>query len=217
MNKQKSIYLIVALILLLLTSACGTQVNSETSGTKQSVPFETIQEESEVEDHSSANSEPSTIEEQSSANDQEKTTDQDESAKAGSSDEKTTNQTETNQVNTAAGYVPVKIESEILIIIDQTSKPIEGNSFDFVVNKVPEGFSLTEIQWISEKTQVINTVQEAIQHGANGEEGFYISGNGQYSGFIYPDSMKGEEGQVVFIFKDAKGKELTWKKTITLY
>ena len=28
--------------------------------------------------------------------------------------------------------------------------------------------------------------------------------------------MKGEEGQVVFLFKDAQGNELTWKKKLTL-
>ena len=107
-------------------------------------------------------------------------------------------------------------EDEILIVIDQTAKPIEGNSFDFVIKEVPEGYSLTELQWISNKSQVINTVQEAIEHGASGEEGFYISGNGEYSGFFYSDAMKGEEGKVIFIFKDEKGNELTWEKTLTL-
>jgi len=107
-------------------------------------------------------------------------------------------------------------DNEILIIIDQTAKPIEGNSFDFVVSQVPEGFALAEMQWISEDSLIVNSVQDAIQHGVNGEDGFYISGNGQFSGFIYPDTMKGEEGQVVFLFKDAKGNELTWKKKLTL-
>jgi len=110
----------------------------------------------------------------------------------------------------------VDSDNEILIIIDQTAKPIEGNSFDFVVSQVPEGFALAEMQWISEDSLIVNSVQDAIQHGGNGEDGFYISGNGQFSGFIYPDTMKGEEGQVVFLFKDAKGNELTWKKKLTL-
>jgi len=128
-----------------------------------------------------------------------------------------TQPSETNQDNTD------KIEdnlsdsnNEILIIIDQTSKPIEGNSFDFVVSQVPEGFALAEMQWTSEDSLIVNSVQDAIQHGGNGEDGFYISGNGQFSGFIYPDTMKGEAGQVVFLFKDAKGNELTWKKKLTL-
>jgi len=72
------------------------------------------------------------------------------------------------------------------------------------------------MQWISEDSLIVNSVQDAIRHGGNGEDGFYNSGNGQYSGFIYPDTMKGEEGQVVFLFKDAKGNELTWKKKLTL-
>ncbi|MFC5651251.1 hypothetical protein ACFPYJ_19495 [Paenibacillus solisilvae] len=107
-------------------------------------------------------------------------------------------------------------DKQILIVIDQTSKMIEGNSFDFVVKKIPEGYSLAEMKWISDKSQIVNTTAEAIQHGANGEDGFYISGNGQYTGFIYSDSIKGEEGEVVFIFKDDQGKELTWKKKLTL-
>lgn len=107
-------------------------------------------------------------------------------------------------------------DTQILIVIDQTPKPIEGNSFDFVVKQIPEGYSLTEMQWISDKSKIVNTTAEAIQHGANGKDGFYISGNGEYSGFIYPDRMKGEEGQVVFVFKNDQGKELTWKKKITL-
>lgn len=124
---------------------------------------------------------------------------------------------ETNQDNTT------KVEdaladsgNEILIVIDQTPKPIEGNSFDFVVKQVPEGFALAEIQWISKDNLIVNSVQDAIEHGANGEDGFYISGDGQFSGFIYPDTMKGEEGQVVFLFKDSEGNELTWKKKLTL-
>jgi Fe-S cluster assembly iron-binding protein IscA len=190
MNKQKYIYLIAGLFVLLLTSACGTQLNSGSSDIKNTVPSETNQENTATENDSATNS--------------------------GSSDTTNTKSSEINQENTAADDDSANSTNEILIIIDQTSKPIEGNSFDFVVNKVPEGFSLTEIQWLSKKTQIINTVQEAIEHGKNGEDGFYISGNGQYSGFIYPDTMKGEEGQVVFLFKDAQGKELTWKKKITL-
>lgn len=121
-----------------------------------------------------------------------------------------------NETKTEDNLTKQVTEDEILIVIDQTAKPIEGNSFDFVIKEVPEGFFLTEMQWISNKHQVINTVQEAIEHGASGEEGFYISGNGEYSGFFYSDAMKGEEGKVIFIFKDDQGKELTWEKTITL-
>lgn len=105
---------------------------------------------------------------------------------------------------------------EILIIIDQTEKPIEGNSFDFAVNKRPEGYMLSRMEWKGEKHQVINTLQEAIEHGGNGEDGFYISGDGQFMGFFYPDELKGETGDVAFTFVNDQGKELAWKKTITL-
>lgn len=107
-------------------------------------------------------------------------------------------------------------DEKILIVIDQTEKPIEGNSFDFSVKQRPEGFALAEMQWVSKENLIVNSVQEAIEHGGNGENGFYISGDGQFSGFFYPDAMKGEQGQVVFLFKNEQGKELTWKKEITL-
>jgi len=107
-------------------------------------------------------------------------------------------------------------DQEILMIIDQTPKPSEQKSFDFVVKQRPDGYSLTEMQWNSSKSHITNTVQEAAQHGANGEDGFYISGDGQFSGFIYPKSMSGESGEVKFLFHNEQGNELTWKKKITL-
>jgi hypothetical protein len=110
----------------------------------------------------------------------------------------------------------VNTEKEILIIIDQTPKPIEGNSFDFQVKQLPEGYSLSEMQWKSDQNQIVNTLQEAVEHGGNGGDGFYISGNGQFSGFMYPDTIKGELGEVTFTFRNEQGKALTWKKEITL-
>ncbi|WP_442421931.1 hypothetical protein [Paenibacillus timonensis] len=106
---------------------------------------------------------------------------------------------------------------DILIVIDQTPKPLaEGGSFDFTVKKAPEGYMLKEIKWKSEKNEIVNTLEEAIQHGQNGGNGFYISGNGQFMGFLYPDEMKGEEGKVTFVFGNEQGQELTWEKEITL-
>jgi hypothetical protein len=163
MNKMKFVFFVSALLVLILTSACGTTTNAGSSDIVDAEPSETNQEKIPSKEDDSANS-----------------------------------------------------DKEILIVIDQTPKPIEGNSFDFVVKQIPEGYSLTEMQWISDKSKILNTTAEAIQHGANGEDGFYISGDGQYSGFIYPDSMKGEEGQVVFVFNNDQGKELTWKKKLTL-
>jgi hypothetical protein len=117
----------------------------------------------------------------------------------------------------AAGGNSENLDEQILILIDQTPKPVAtGHSFDFFVKQLPEGYSLSEMQWISDKNQITNTYLEAIEHGGNGEDGFYISGNGQFSGFFYPDSMVGETGKVKFIFKNDSGKELTWEKEITL-
>ncbi|MCK8490058.1 hypothetical protein M0651_23120 [Paenibacillus sp. MBLB2552] len=106
---------------------------------------------------------------------------------------------------------------DILIVIDQTPKPLaEGGSFDFTVKKAPEGYMLKEIHWKSKKNDIVNTLEEAIQHGQNGGDGFYISGNGQFMGFLYPDEMKGEEGKVTFVFGNDQGQELTWEKDVTL-
>ncbi|GBK60545.1 hypothetical protein [Paenibacillus macerans] len=107
-------------------------------------------------------------------------------------------------------------EEKILIVIDQTAKPIEGNSFDFTVKQAPEGYALKEMKWVSDQNEIANTLEEAIEHGQTGEDGFYISGNGQFSGFFYPDSMKGEKGWVIFIFANDENNELTWEKEITL-
>jgi hypothetical protein len=168
MAKPKYIYLISALIVLLLASACGNQSSNGATDTVATATPETV-EESPAEDASS----PVTTDEPDS-------------------------------------------DKKILIVIDQTEKPIEGNSFDFMVKQLPEGYMLAEMQWVSKENLIVNSVQEAIEHGASGGDGFYISGDGQFSGFFYPDAMKGEKGQVVFLFKDEQGKELTWKKEITL-
>lgn len=123
----------------------------------------------------------------------------------------------TNQSQAAANSDDsTSSDEEIYVIIDQSEKPITGNSFDFVVNKIPEGYALSEMEWLSDKNQIVNTVQQAIEHGGNGEDGFYISGDGQFSGFFYPDEMKSEQGEVILRFKNEQGKELSWSKKITL-
>ena len=81
---------------------------------------------------------------------------------------------------------------------------------------MPEGYSLSEARWTSDAHKIVNTLQEMIQHGANGEDGFYISGDGQFMGFFYADALKGEKGEVSFLFKNDQGEELTWKKELTL-
>ena len=116
-----------------------------------------------------------------------------------------------SQTENAAGP-----EEKILIVIDQTAKPIEGNSFDFTVKQAPEGYALKEMKWVSDQNEIANTLEEAIEHGQTGEDGFYISGNGQFSGFFYPDSLKDEKGRVIFTFANDENNELTWEKEITL-
>jgi len=79
-----------------------------------------------------------------------------------------------------------------------------------------KGYALAEMSWKSEKTDIINTTKQVIEHGGNGEDGFYISGNGQFSGFIYDEQLKGENGEVTFVFRNDAGEERKWKKKLTL-
>lgn len=106
---------------------------------------------------------------------------------------------------------------DIIINIDQTPKPIENKgSFDFQVKQIPEGYRLQEMQWSSENNNTVNTFEEAIEHGQTGEDGFYVSGDGQFMGFFYPEELKGEAGKVTFVFVNEENQELTWDKEITL-
>lgn len=199
MNNKKTIYLMSALLVLLLTSACGAKPDTESPATQTGSPIETDQggevdpESPSAQDGTDASADP-----ESNQGDSEATKDPD--------------QEKQNEIQDP----PAEGDQQILIVIDQTPKPITGNSFDFGVTKLPEGYSLSEMEWKSDKTEIKSTVQEAIEHGQTGEDGFYISGNGQFSGFIYPDGMKSEEGQVLFRFIDEQGHELTWEKTLTL-
>ncbi|MBU5673662.1 hypothetical protein KQJ23_17655 [Paenibacillus sp. MSJ-6] len=110
-----------------------------------------------------------------------------------------------------------RTSEEILIEIDQTPKPIENKgSFDFQVKQIPEGYRLQEMQWSSENNNTVNTFEEAIEHGQTGGDGFYISGDGQFMGFFYPEELKGEAGKAAFVFVNEEDQELTWEKEITL-
>ncbi|MBW7455226.1 hypothetical protein K0U00_14465 [Paenibacillus sepulcri] len=204
MNNKKIIYLITALVALILISACSAKSNNGLSDPENAIPAESNQGNTAGQNGAAANSPDNTAAQDGNAANSPDNAASNEGAAANSPN------------NAAADGSAADSDKEILIIIDQTPKPIEGNSFDFVVNKLPEGYSLSQIQWVSEKNQITNTIAEAIEHGQNGEDGFYISGDGQFSGFFYPDTMKGEEGEVSFLFKDDQGQELTWKKKITL-
>ncbi|MCY9530385.1 hypothetical protein M5X04_13760 [Paenibacillus alvei] len=111
----------------------------------------------------------------------------------------------------------VKQKDPILVVIDQTTNPGQSeHHFYFQVEQLPKGYALAEMSWKSEKTNIINTTKQAIEHGGNGEDGFYISGNGQFSGFIFDEQLKGENGEVTFVFHNDAGEERKWKKKLTL-
>lgn len=188
MGKKHLLLLAVAVSVLLMLAACGTASNSNNSGSSNNAGNPV--------DAGNTNTD-------TGAGD----------TGTGTGDTDTDTDTNNNNGNTNAAE---PTEEDIDITIDQSPKPIEGNSFDFGVNARPEGYALAEMRWVSKQTTVINTRSEAIEHGGNGEDGFYISGNGQMMGFIYPDEMKGEEGEAMFVFENEEGKQLIWKQLLTL-
>ncbi len=109
---------------------------------------------------------------------------------------------------------------DILIIIDQTEKPIENaGMFNFSIQHLPEGYRLEKMSWTGKGKAIINTYEQAIENGGMGgakNGSFYISGDGQFSGFSYPESRKGEQGVVAFTFVNDAGHELKWEKQIVL-
>lgn len=118
---------------------------------------------------------------------------------------------------TPAAKEQVKQDTPILVVVDQTTYPGQSeHHFYFQVEQLPKGFALAEMSWKSEKTDIINTTKQAYEHGGNGEDGFYISGDRQFSGFIYDEQLKGENGEVTFVFHNAAGEERTWKKKLLL-
>ena len=193
MTKRTHIYLMLALTVLLLTNACSNQLNNGASDTVATPTPETVQA-NNGEVAAAPIVSPVTTEKPD------------------------TDTSVTKPQNETSKDDPAEADSgqEIIIEIDQSEQPTESNSFTFAVKQLPKGFSLGEMHWVSKENMIINSVQDAIEHGANGGDGFYISVNGQFCGFIYPDVMKGEKGKVVFWFTDEQGKDLKWTKEITL-
>ena len=111
---------------------------------------------------------------------------------------------------------PETEDSQILVVLDQTEMPIESGGLTFSFKKIPEGYALSEMQWHGEGDPIVTTYEKARENGASGEDGFYVSGDGQFSGFLYPNARKGEQGEISFVFSDDAGQEATWTKEITL-
>jgi|GEM_PF-718418 hypothetical protein len=200
MNKKSLGYLTAALIVLVVMSACGNKADGSNTNAANA---------------GTAAEQPSTNPASHNAGNTPESSTPDNSPTADSSEPPASPDAESGSTNSGDATADTA-NDQILIIIDQTEKPIEGNSFDFVVNKLPEGYMLSTMQWNSDKHKISNTTQEAIEHGGNGEDGFYISGDGQFMGFFYPDDLKGEKGEVKFIFVNDQGKEISWQKKITL-
>ncbi|CAI6080185.1 hypothetical protein PAECIP112173_02806 [Paenibacillus sp. JJ-100] len=185
---RKSVWYTAVLCMLLTISACGAKNNKE-SVQEHAYP-QSKQPIEEAGQDSVPNAEAKNNNDQNNANDEESKMEKQSTSSASS--------------------------KEIDIVIDQSDKPIEGNSFDFAIKNVPDGYTLTEMQWTSNTVTIVNSLQEAIEHGANGEDGFYFSGNGQFSGFIYSDEMKGERGKATFVFTNDEGNMLMSEKEIKL-
>ncbi|MFF2015484.1 hypothetical protein [Paenibacillus sp. NPDC058177] len=207
MNKMATINVLAVLAATLLLSACGAKPESAANGgTPSASPSATAQAEPTVAPTAVSTEQPfgATTEEPTK------------SPTAVPTDQASTPDGSGAKAEDAEPNDGPQTDQQILIVIDQTPKPIEGNSFDFAIKQRPEGYALSQIEWKSGKNDIVNTLQEAVEHGQSGGDGFYISGDGQFMGFIYPDSMKGEQGEVKFTFKNDQGQKLTWKKTIAL-
>ncbi|MEJ8306206.1 hypothetical protein [Saccharibacillus sacchari] len=107
-------------------------------------------------------------------------------------------------------------DSQILVVLDQTEMPIENGGLTFSFKKIPEGYALREMLWKGKGDPVVATYEQARENGASGGDGFYISGDGQYSGFLYANERKGEEGEISFVFVNDNDQRLTWAKRIVL-
>ncbi len=210
MNK---IYIPAASLLLVgmvLISGCG---NPTQSGTNPSQQPNT----SSIAESSADTSTPAASSEQQEATNTDSTSNEssnaatNDAAKGSSESEATASATDSDETANS---------KEILIVIDQTEKPIENaGMFNFSIQHLPKGYRLDKMSWTGEGKPVINTYQQAIENGGTGgpESGsFYISGDGQFSGFSYPESRKGEQGTVAFMFVNDAGSELKWEKKITL-
>ncbi|MFS0872598.1 hypothetical protein [Paenibacillus xylanilyticus] len=190
-NINKSALWVSMLCILLLISACGAKNNNES-----------------VQEHAYPQSkEP--IEEAGNSS-------------VPNSDAKQGNEDPANTAEGNEGKLSAQSDSSanadkpITISIDQSDKPTENKSFNFSVNQVPEGYTLSELRWTSNQITIVNTPAEAIQHGGDGKEGFYISGNGQFSGFKYTDEMKGERGKITLVYENEAGQEIMAEKEVEL-
>ncbi|CAM3454555.1 MULTISPECIES: hypothetical protein [Saccharibacillus] len=107
-------------------------------------------------------------------------------------------------------------EAQILVVLDQGDMPIEIGGLTFGFKRIPEGYALQAMKWQGKGDPVVSTFEEAVEKGRSGGEGFYISGDGQYSGFLYPNTQKGEQGEISFSFANDAGQEISWTKSLTL-
>ncbi|MGG4454579.1 hypothetical protein [Brevibacillus porteri] len=121
--------------------------------------------------------------------------------------------------NVAQDMAQEQQEKEILVVVDQEPKPIEGNSFDFFIEQRPADYSLASMQWKSEKTDIVTTTEQAIKNdteGIPGENRFVIGGSMPLYSFYYKDELKGEKGKLILVFRNEQGNEKTWEKELTL-
>ncbi len=204
MNKMYSSVASMLLVSAVLISGCGNQAKS-TNAPSETTSNESSSTSNVAETEGSATSSYPASEQEEGAG----TTDSEEAAQA--TNEPSSTATDSDQAANSR---------DILIIIDQTEKPIENaGMFNFSIQHLPKGYRLDKMSWTGKGKAIVNTYEQAIENGGTGgpEDGsFYISGDGQFSGFSYPESRKGEQGTVLFTFVNDAGNELKWEKKLTL-
>lgn len=86
----------------------------------------------------------------------------------------------------------------------------------FRIEQLPEGYSVSRMEFESPNYNAQATFEQAVQNGNNGTKGFYASSDQRNLGFIYDQSYSGQEGKVTLTLHNEAGDELTWYDDLTL-
>ncbi|MEW4369747.1 hypothetical protein [Paenibacillus kandeliae] len=188
MNKMNIPAACVLLAGIVLLSGCGKQMESTNAGSSTTA----------AEQQGTTNASPSSSE------------------SAGAIADTTTNQESTTTSDDSAS------SDDILMIIDQSELPITKGGLTYWVEKLPKGYTLTGMRWDGKGKPIVSTFEQSVENetkaseGVDTGEGFYVGGTSGNQTFIYENSRKGEKGTLSFTFTNDAGKQLTWKKEITL-
>jgi len=133
----------------------------------------------------------------------------------------TPSSTESSNGTTDSGKETVPVAKPELTPADEGQVDItivqQGPGQFFVrLNKFPEGYLVSNLDWTGPGYSEAATFDEAVKNGQEGNNGFYASSDHRNFGFIYDGHIAGEEGKFTLTFRNQAGDELTWYKDLTL-